>query len=502
MKKTFFVFIGSFWVCCSMAADWDLFPLNQKTFYQYKNYFQVNNIHEILLDSVFTSGNNTTSFFLRKYQGTAHGNCYDQIIDFNPYPLASGNAEMDSLLQSNDTVYFPGYHKILYFIPGAYVGQMWNSHDSIGSNGFSDLHITCSSVQVETFLGITDSVKTFLFSGYNANVHYPCEFDTLVVKLSQHYGLIQYVPFNLIRDHSISYQYYHNIAGIQSASANAGFSAPSYSRFFPYHPGDILNWQYVGACSTCHPPVIIYSRDSITQVNFDPDTFSYRFWEWSVEDTMPVQLDTNKITKYAVADLTNIFESPPNWIAIAQDIFGIGSAANPRFEIYNSNPYQLNIIGNDTVVNYSFYLTGLSVDTTNCVVNDVPDATFTLKATTSQGVTETCYDSFGPMCTYLIGSIILGDTVGSTDLAVGTSEIISMEQFTISPNPAESSFTIKTFSRLQNSTIEIFNLLGDKIYSAAVCRLQTIDCRLFSPGIYLVKLQLENSFAVQKLIVE
>src|SRR6185369_8137754 len=188
-------------------------------------------------------------------------------------------------------------------------------------------------------------------------------FDTLAFKLSQHYGLIQYVPFPVIRDHFISNEYYHSIAGIQSASATAGFSAPSYSRFFPYHPGDILNWQYIGACSTCHPPVIIYSRDSITQVNVDPDTFSYHFWEWSVQDTMPVQLDTNKVTNYAVAELTNIFESPTNWISIANDIFGIGSAMNPRFEIYNSNTYSLNITGNDTVVNYSFYLLGLSVDT-------------------------------------------------------------------------------------------------------------------------------------------
>jgi len=72
----------------------------------------------------------------------------------------------------------------------------------------------------------------------------------------------------------------------------------------------------------------------------------------------------------------------------------------------------------------------------------------------------------------------------------------------IFPNPASTSFTITGNSFSQNAQIEIFNLLGKKIYSAATCLPYTVDCRLFPPGIYLVKLQSENSFAVQKLIVE
>src|SRR6188768_3483899 len=99
MKKLLLLFCLSVLVTLSRAADWDLFPLNQKSFYQYKNIFQVNAVHEVLLDSVIVSGNTSVSFFLRKYQGLAHGNCYDQLIDGNSYLT-----EKDSILQVNDTV--------------------------------------------------------------------------------------------------------------------------------------------------------------------------------------------------------------------------------------------------------------------------------------------------------------------------------------------------------------------------------------------------------------
>ena len=495
MKKLLLLFYLSVVVYVSHAADWDLFPLNQKSFYQYKNFFQQNVVHEVLLDSVFVSGNTSVSFFLRKYQGLAHGNCYDQLIDNNSYLV-----EKDSLTQVNDTVIIYGYNRVLYFIPGAFVGQMWNTHDSLGIGGFTDLHITCTSIQLETFLGVTDSVKTFSVSSFNGSNHYPSNFDTLSIKLSKNYGLVQYIPFSVLRDHNTFNPAYHNLIGIQSAALSSGFDTPSYARFFPYHPGDILNWQYVGACSSCIPPVVIYTRDSITQVNFAPDTFSFHCWTWTAQDTFPVQLDTNRITKYAVADLANIFESPTNWISIAVGIYGMGAAFSPRYEIYNSREYVLQFTGNDTMISRSYYLMGFSLDTLTCNVYDTPDATYTIDANTAQGITKTCYDSWGPMCTYLIGSIILGDTVGYTDLAVGVPEIISKPDFVISPNPALSSFTISSNLNSQIDRVEIYNLLGEKIYSADYTETLKINCELFPKGCYFVLITSPNGTVVQKLI--
>jgi hypothetical protein len=74
--------------------------------------------------------------------------------------------------------------------------------------------------------------------------------------------------------------------------------------------------------------------------------------------------------------------------------------------------------------------------------------------------------------------------------------------FIITPNPTSSTFTISSFTQLQNAQIEIYNLPGEKIYSAVYCGPLTVDCRLFPPGIYFVKLQSEKGSEVQKLIVQ
>jgi len=79
--------------------------------------------------------------------------------------------------------------------------------------------------------------------------------------------------------------------------------------------------------------------------------------------------------------------------------------------------------------------------------------------------------------------------------------------FSISPNPANSAFTITTTTQLQNAQLEIFNLLGEKIYSAALnSKQQTINCEYFPKGIYFVKLQSDpeglGGSAMQKLVVQ
>ncbi len=89
-----------------------------------------------------------------------------------------------------------------------------------------------------------------------------------------------------------------------------------------------------------------------------------------------------------------------------------------------------------------------------------------------------------------------------------TSENISQSEFNnlqllIFPNPAKSSFTIHTNTELKNARLEIFNMLGEKVYSAAFNKKQeTINISTFSAGIYLVKMSTEEKQIMQKLLVE
>jgi hypothetical protein len=82
--------------------------------------------------------------------------------------------------------------------------------------------------------------------------------------------------------------------------------------------------------------------------------------------------------------------------------------------------------------------------------------------------------------------------------------LFEQNYFTISPNPTSSQFIISSRQSVI-SEIQIFNLVGEKIYLTdfTPAREQiTVNCEPFSPGIYFVKVKSGNSSAVQKLVIQ
>ncbi|MEO8085723.1 MAG: T9SS type A sorting domain-containing protein [Bacteroidota bacterium] len=76
------------------------------------------------------------------------------------------------------------------------------------------------------------------------------------------------------------------------------------------------------------------------------------------------------------------------------------------------------------------------------------------------------------------------------------------EQLLISPNPTEGKFTISSLP-FESGRIEIYNILGGKIYSATFNqKQQTINIETFPSGIYFVKLGSAEKTFTQKLVVE
>ncbi len=85
-------------------------------------------------------------------------------------------------------------------------------------------------------------------------------------------------------------------------------------------------------------------------------------------------------------------------------------------------------------------------------------------------------------------------------LATGLDSASLSKDFTISPNPVSSTFSISINLFTQAGRFEIFNFLGKKLYSAACKGHITVNCELFPPGIYFVSLQTEKGITVQKLV--
>ncbi len=85
--------------------------------------------------------------------------------------------------------------------------------------------------------------------------------------------------------------------------------------------------------------------------------------------------------------------------------------------------------------------------------------------------------------------------------SVGTKNPNSREYLEIVPNPAKDYFSIKLENLLNEAHIEIYDILGNKVYSAIENNLEHIDCHQLPSGIYIVKLKLGEMFYSSKLII-
>jgi len=72
-------------------------------------------------------------------------------------------------------------------------------------------------------------------------------------------------------------------------------------------------------------------------------------------------------------------------------------------------------------------------------------------------------------------------------------------KFVIYPNPAKESVKIKTKESIDR--IEIYSSLGQKVYSKS-SKINEINTRSLSSGVYLVKIHSNNKIANKKLIIE
>ncbi len=100
----------------------------------------------------------------------------------------------------------------------------------------------------------------------------------------------------------------------------------------------------------------------------------------------------------------------------------------------------------------------------------------------------------------------LGALIGSgcdTILGIKNPEVNSQNQFTISPNPAHTTFTISTTAQLQNAQVEIYNVVGEKLYSEPLNNRASciVHCAL-PPGIYFVTFQTNEGRVTRKLVKE
>lgn len=462
----------------SSAQDWSLFPYKQKSYF---------NDDLQLMDSIVTNGAEDVLYFRKKLNLPAAGNCYASSVE--NYWYLNDLFFLDSLIQRNDTLFYYNYYSTtpFYFLPRANQGQGWTITSTYSGNDYNQITITCISNQLEQFLGITDSVKTYSLTPNGSSVNQD-PISNFQIKLSKTYGLLAYVPFHLFLYHPSNFDFSESsLIGIDSLGVTHGYRQPKFHDYFHLAAGDILHWKnYIDNYMPMYPDITEYYLDSITQVFITNDSVVYHFDRTVLDNQNQVISQPGLSSAFSKAGFASIVETLPDWIGFGNNQFGAIFNDNPVM-IWHSSKLNIALNGSDTTTLFSFSGGEFYVDTANCQVGQPVDVGFGFELDTKVGIKQSCtYNFGGQSCTTLIGYKINGEEEGSIQLSVNQLSNAQQALVLAYPNPSDDLIEFNFPIQEKELRYEIRDNSGSLVMTGENDN-ELISVRHLSQGIYFVK---------------
>ena len=149
-------------------------------------------------DSFQSSGNDTIIFHKMNQEFEVFMPPYDPntSIAYCYFPIDTGFLGMKTLLKADGTdVFFNRFQDSIFIETEANLNDTWTFHTDTSGSYFE---ATVNAINYESFLGISDSVKIITLQAKDSlGNEISSPYDTLQIKISQNYGLIE--GFNLFR---------------------------------------------------------------------------------------------------------------------------------------------------------------------------------------------------------------------------------------------------------------------------------------------------------------
>jgi len=250
------------------AGDWDLFQVDHKM-----HYFD----NETQAFDWFLFEQSTQPNYIKSHKYSVFKGAAGCPIDSNYYNyfLKKSRWHMDSMVVLNHinrySLATPSgsfeYDKM------AEVGSSWPVIATDPLNDYDTILITCIAKELETFMGLTDSVKTFSFTPNGASPG-QTPVSKFQLRVSKHYGVLEMVPFELLFHHppNVDFLSFETI-GIETPTVSVGYTPFKFEDYFHYQTGQILNWEFSEYLYNLKE---LY-RDSITSVTYLPNGIEYTY---------------------------------------------------------------------------------------------------------------------------------------------------------------------------------------------------------------------------------
>jgi len=87
---------------------------------------------------------------------------------------------------------------------------------------------------------------------------------------------------------------------------------------------------------------------------------------------------------------------------------------------------------------------------------------------------------------------------------LNTNEVNLVDDYLLFPNPNSGTFYIKVRDKVKNATVEIYDLLGKRVFNRSKINKQNIKIDVLAPlkGIFLVKIILQNKIKIIKMVID
>jgi Secretion system C-terminal sorting domain len=490
--KTFFILLLTFLVIHlpSFSADWDLFPKDQKSYFSSPNLTGLEQMQLYIMDSILPQGMENILYFNKNLNIQGAGSCYGEPFLNSFY--SPPEPEVKSLTENSDTIFYfnQNGNQSFFFLKNKLVGQSWKVHS--GDSWSQDsITITFSSIKLDTFLGIIDSVRIYDLSQSWVS---PILFDNFQMKLSKKYGLIDFVPFSFFFRNQPSNIYSNRLIGITKDTSIYGYQQPKFEDYFHLSPRDLLYWEYEYESYDIHnlQHYYLYYRDSIKEVIIQPDTIKYIYNQiWGNSNGgQTIYPDLEKI--FVKSQFENIIGSPPFWLGFGTNQYQIYSIWPNTVDIWRTKNLTIekDSISNHTISTFYFSNEFQAVDTTSCSVLYGFDNGLNLSLNSLVGVSNVCrLGSWESSCHSVIGSRInkvLRGTILS-NLSGIQGEILSQKIKTY-PNPASDFIRIDLpNSQKEGLEFRIINRIGQSIGNGLL-RDGKVSIEDLASGLYFIEL--------------
>lgn len=384
------------------AGDWDLFQVDHKMYYY--------NLEAQAID--WFSFQTAPSNYIKsdKYEELPGAmGCPVDTFHIN-YFLDKSRWHMDSIVVLNHVNRYYSANPIgsFNYEKAAEVGSSWTVVALDPINDYDIITITCISKELETFMGLTDSVKTFSFTP-NGSSPGQVPVSNFQMRVSKNYGVLEMVPFEQLFHHPPYTNFVSiEIIGIETPTFSAGYSPVKLADYFNYQAGQILNWELCKNNNTFSLEQLY--RDSITSITYSPNGLEY-FYDrriinvltntQSYEYNLSWSIDFSAMTAYS---------APPDWGDFQTSNLYYGfEHLFIKEQYFGLDPYST-----DTIHRTKLSSTNMLLDLSNCATYFIIHSKDFQVFDSRYGLMEHCYETFaGP---YRLKRVIAGPCPGIDSL--------------------------------------------------------------------------------------